>query len=115
MSTTPSGATESEGNTIPRGSKIRERLKDLIMNRRKGLKNMYGETEDELNESLKVPIKRGEEMEKWLIAEKKCPGEIAKDLTVLTLYDVAILIGTFFRGSVHSPEFVLLTVGWMDG
>ena len=87
MSTTPS---------IPSGEEIRERLKDLITNRRKGLENMYGETEDDLNKNLEAPIKRGEEMVRKLITEMECRREVAKDLTVLTLYDVAILIGMFW-------------------
>ena len=112
MSTTAPSTNSRVGGTL--GPGIGEKFKDLIMNRRKGLKNMYGRTEDELNTSLEALIRRGEVMEKNLI-EMGCTGEIAKELTVLTLYDVAILIGTFFRGSVHSPEFVLLTVGWTDG
>ncbi|PUU80831.1 hypothetical protein B9Z19DRAFT_1106808 [Tuber borchii] len=53
---------------------------------------MYGETEDELNKNLEAPIKRGEEMARKLITEMGCSREVAKDLAVLTLYDVAILI-----------------------
>ena len=56
---------------------------------------MYGGTEAELDKSLKVPIKRGEDMAGKLVTEMGCPPEIAKDLTILTLYDVAILIGKF--------------------
>ncbi|PUU80835.1 hypothetical protein B9Z19DRAFT_1020740 [Tuber borchii] len=52
---------------------------------------MYGETELELDQSLKVPIKRGEEMARRLIT-MGCNTEDAKNLTLLTLYDVAILI-----------------------
>ncbi|PUU80852.1 hypothetical protein B9Z19DRAFT_1106818 [Tuber borchii] len=53
---------------------------------------MYGGTGAELDKSLKVPIKRGEGMARKLVADMGCPLEVAKDLTVLTLYDVAILI-----------------------
>jgi len=77
---------------IPIGSRIGKRLKDVIMNERKGLQKMYGETEAELDESLKAPIKKGEEMARRLIMEMGCSGGAAIDLTVLTLYDVAILI-----------------------
>jgi len=80
---------------VPRGEEISERFKDLIMNRREGLKNMYGETEDELNKSLEMPIKRGEEMARKLVTEMGCSRKVAIDLTVLTLYDVAILICMF--------------------
>jgi len=80
---------------VPSGEEIGERLKDLILNRRKGLKNMYGETENELNQSLEGPIRRGEEMARKLIMEMGCGREVAKEFTVLTLYDVAILIGMF--------------------
>ena len=80
---------------IPNDQQIGERLKDVIMNRRRGLKKMYGETEAELNTSLERPVNRGEEMVRKLVTEMGCPCLIAKDLTVLTLYDLAILIGTF--------------------
>ena len=74
---------------------ISKTLENMIMNQRKGLRNMYGETGAELDKSLKVPIKRGEEMVRKLVEDMGCPLEIAKDLTVLTLYDMAILIGMF--------------------
>ena len=80
---------------MPSGEEIREKLKDLIVNRREGLKNMYGKTENELNKNLEAPIKKGEEMARRLITDMRCSREIAKDLTVLTLYNVAILIGMF--------------------
>jgi len=80
---------------IPSGEEISKKFKDLILNRRKGLKNMYGETENELNESLEAPVRKGEEMARKLIMEMGCGREVAKELTVLTLYDVAILIGMF--------------------
>jgi len=88
-------ATKPERNPVPSREKIGERLKDVIISGRKGLKNMYGETEDELNKSLEGPIQRGEEMARKLITEMGCSREIATDLTVLTLYDVAILICMF--------------------
>jgi len=56
---------------------------------------MYGKTQDELDKSLEDPIRRGEEMARKLITEMECGVEMAKDLTVLTLYDLAILIGIF--------------------
>ena len=86
---------EPEGNLIPDYQEIGERLKDVIRKHRKGLRKMYGETEDELDKNLKSPIKRGEEMAKRLITQMGCPRAIAKDLAVLTLYDVAILICMF--------------------
>jgi len=76
-------------------NQISEWLKDVIINHRKGLQKMYGETEAELNESLEVPIKRGEEMARKLVT-MGCNIEVAKNLTLLTLYDVAILIGMFW-------------------
>ena len=75
---------------------IGERLRCLIMDRRKGLQKMYGETEAELDKSLRAPIEKGVEMARKLVSEMGCSVEIAKDLTVLTLYDVAILIGMFW-------------------
>ena len=86
---------EPKEKAVISGQRIGERLKDLIMNRRKGLKNMYGRTEDELDTSLEEPIRRGEEMARKLIREMGCSREIAIDLTVLALYDVAILIRMF--------------------
>lgn len=83
------------GNSIPNTQEIGKRFKDVIMNHRQGLRKMYGETEAELNQGLKSPIIKGETMARMLIAEMGCPRAIAKDLTVLTLYDVAILIGMF--------------------
>ena len=102
---------------VPSSEKIGKRLKDLIMNDRQGLRKMYGETEDELNRNLEAPIQRGEEMARKLITEMGCIPEIAKDLTVLTLYNVAILIGMFrCEGArVYSLGLVLLIFGWMDG
>jgi len=78
---------------IPSGEEIGKRLRDVIMKERKGLRKMYGETQDELSKSLEVPIKMGEEMAGKLVEEMGCGPQVAKDLTVLTLYDVTILIG----------------------
>jgi len=78
---------------IPEGQEIGGGLKDMIINGRKGLQKMYGRTEEELDRSLKVPIKKGEEMVRKLVTEMGCGYEVAKELTALTLYDVAILIG----------------------
>ena len=77
------------------GERIGGRLKDVITNHRKGLRKMYGETEAELDKCLEVPSKRGEEMARKLITEMGCSLETTQDLTILTLYDVAILIGMF--------------------
>ena len=84
----------SKENLILNDEQVSERLKDVIINHRKGLQKMYGEIEVELDESLKGPIKRGEEMARRLIT-LGCNTEVAKGLTVLALYDVAILIGMF--------------------
>lgn len=67
----------------------------MVTNHQKDLRKIYGETEAELNKSLRAPIRKGGEMARKLI-EMGCPLEIAKDLTVLTLYDVAILISMFW-------------------
>lgn len=88
-------ADEPRENTIPNGEQIGEWLKDVITNHRKGLRKMYGETEEELDKCLKALIEQGEEMARRLIDYMKCTAVVAKDLTVLTLYDVAILIGMF--------------------
>ncbi|KAG0641329.1 hypothetical protein HOY80DRAFT_1135357 [Tuber brumale] len=76
----------------PDAKAISERLRHVIMNDRPSLQNMYGKTEEELNISLQVPIQRGREMATKLVMEMGCSYAIAVDLTVLTLYDVAILI-----------------------
>ena len=83
------------GEAIPNGQQqISKWLKDVIINHRGGLQKMYGETEAELDESLKVPITKGVEMARKLVG-MGCNIEVAKNLTVLTLYDVAILMGMF--------------------
>ena len=83
-------------NALPGRERISERLRDFLMRQRRSLRNMYGKTETELNESLEAPIKRGEEMARKLIMEMECPGEVVEELIVLTLYNVAILIGMFW-------------------
>jgi len=103
-------------NSIPGGQEIGKKLKDVIINRQKDLQEIYGRTEQELDKSLGVPIKKGEEMARKLIEDMGCPPEVATELTVLTLYDVAILIGTY-GASVHSSEIGSigsLIVEWMD-
>jgi len=80
---------------VPNGQEIGEWLNDVIKKDRKGLQKMYGGTEVELDKNLKMPIERGEEMVRKLVTDMGCPLEIAKNLTLLTLYDVAILIGMF--------------------
>jgi len=81
------------GGQVPNGEIIGQRLRNVILMQRKGLQKMYGNTEDELSISLEAPIKRGEEMARKLIMEMECYPELAMDLIVLTLYDMAILIG----------------------
>ncbi|CAZ79525.1 unnamed protein product [Tuber melanosporum] len=87
-----SAAECPEGYSIPDYQEIYAKLKDVIVEVRPSLQNMYGKTEMELNERLEVPIKRGEEMARKLIKDMGCSREVAKELTVITLYDVAILI-----------------------
>lgn len=89
----PAGG-KSENTPISQ-DEISKRFKDLILEERKGLQKMYGETEADLDRNLDVQIKKGEEMAKNLMDEKRMgyDRETAKDLTVLMLYDVAILIG----------------------
>ena len=81
-----------EENSVPTGQQISEWLKNVIITHRKGLQKMYGETETELDKSLEVPIRKGEEMVRKLVT-MGCNIEVAKNLTLLTLYDVSILIG----------------------
>ena len=76
-----------------RRGEIGNKLWDVIINHRQSWQNIYGSTEDELNKSLEGPIKQGEEMTQMLTDGTGCSNEVAKDLAVLTLYDLAILIG----------------------
>ena len=85
-------AKEPAGILTLNGQRAAEKLKDAIINHRKGLQKMYEGTEAELDKNLKMPIKMGGEMVGNLI-EMGCDGTVAGDLSVLTLYDVAILIG----------------------
>ncbi|KAG0641321.1 hypothetical protein HOY80DRAFT_1113316 [Tuber brumale] len=77
---------------IPTAEVIGTKLLGVIRRDREGLRNMYGKTEVEWNKTLEAQIKRGEEMARKLIREMECSYEVALDLTVLTLYDVVILI-----------------------
>jgi len=86
-----------EGRRVPSRREIGERLKDFIGSRGEGLRDMYGQPGDEQNSRLEGPIIRGENMARALVREMGCISEVAKDLAVLTLYDVAILIGMFWR------------------
>ena len=104
-------AEESKKFSIPTAEQVSARLKDIIINRRQGLQKMYGETERELDKNLKVQIKRGAGMARNLI-KMGCDIEVAKNLTLLTLYDVTILIGIIFPcGSLYPLGCVLLTAG----
>jgi len=105
-------AIEPVKNPTLNGQRIGERLKDVITNHRKGLRKMYGETEAEQDKCLEVASKRGEEMARKLITEMGCSLEIAQDLTVLTLYDVAILIGMFQRQCAFLGA--CFAYSWMD-
>jgi len=89
-------ARELLGILVPNGQEIGERLNYVIKMDRKGLQRMYGGTEEELDKNLKMPIERGREMVRKLVTEMGCGPEVAKDLTALTLYDVAILIGKYW-------------------
>ena len=56
---------------------------------------MYGEIELELDQSLQMPIKMGEEMARQSITEMGCSRKVATDLTALVRYDAAVLICMF--------------------
>ena len=88
---------EGLGENSASSEEIGNKLKDVIMNHRKGLQKIYGGTGSDLDRALEVPIKNGVEMVRSLMSETgmACDRETAKDLTVLTLYNVAILIGMF--------------------
>jgi len=88
-------AAQPTDKTVPSREMISNGLEELVMEHRKGLQNMYGTTETELDEDLKAQIDRGVVMAGKLV-DMGCGPEVAKDLTALTLYDVAILIGMFW-------------------
>ena len=92
----PEPESAEPGRRVSHGGGVGERLKEFIRDRGEGLRNMYGETGDESKRRLRVAIKSGEEMARKLVTEMGCTGEVAKDLAVLTLYDLAILIGAFW-------------------
>lgn len=91
----PAEKMPAPAQSAPSREEIARILKDVIRIHRRGLGKIYGEAGDELDYNLEEPIKKGEEMAKILIARMGCPRPIAKDLTVLTLYDVIIFIGMF--------------------
>ncbi|PWW79091.1 hypothetical protein C7212DRAFT_22977, partial [Tuber magnatum] len=75
---------------VPTAADIGKKLKEVILTHRTDLQKMYGA--EGLDNKLKEEIKRGVKMAKELIEDMGCTYEIAKALTVLTLYNVAILI-----------------------
>ena len=79
---------------VPIREMISEGLKNLV-GHRDFLQNIYGNTEEQMDKSLECSIRKGVEMVKTLV-EMKCSVEVAIELTLLTLYDVAILIGMFW-------------------
>jgi len=88
---------------VPSSREIGDRLQDFIRNGGEGLRNMYDNAGDGPNRGLKMAIRTGEVMATRLITEMECTPGVAKDLSVLTLYDVAILIGIIlFDNSVYS-------------
>jgi len=85
-------AAQPTDKRVPSREMISDRLKELVMGH---LQNMYGATKMGLDEDLKAQIDRGVVMAGKLV-DMGCGPEVAKDLTALTLYDVAILIGMFW-------------------
>lgn len=61
-------------------------FKDFIADEKKGLEKFYNDT------SLKTAAKRGKKMIEAL-QNDGCGKEVAKDMALLTLYDIVILIG----------------------
>lgn len=88
------GAVEGSKKEDPIRKMISKRLKNLV-ERRDFLQNIHGNTEEQIGKSLEDSIQKGEEMVRTLV-EMKCGVEVAIEFTLLTLYDVAILIGTFW-------------------
>ena len=71
---------------------IRERISKRLQ---EVLQNINEKTKGPLYQGLEGSIKKGEKMVSKLV-EMGCCVEVAIDLTVLTLFDVAILIGMFW-------------------
>ena len=79
-----------------RGVGREELIRDRISKRLQEVwQSIYMGAKGPLDQGPKGPIKKGEEMVKELV-EKKWGVEVAIDLTVLTLFNVAILIGMFW-------------------
>ena len=98
----------------PNGEEIGKRLKYVINKQRRCSQKMYGKTEEELDKSLTVLIKKKrEEMARKLIHGMGCSPEIVTDLTVLALYDVVSLI-RMPRCECLFIGVILLIVGRMD-
>ncbi|CUS12906.1 unnamed protein product [Tuber aestivum] len=67
---------------VPDAHEVGAKLRQVITDDRTGLQEIYGKTEAELNKSLEVPTRTGEEMARKLIREMECSYEIAIDLTL---------------------------------
>lgn len=91
------------------GESSSKRGTDEITHSRVNLREMYGRTVAERGES---PSVRGQIAER-LVEQMGCPGEVARDLATLTLYDVAILISRFRCWC--SFLRACFSYGWMDG
>jgi hypothetical protein len=82
----PNNVLRPEQPQNPSSEVIEKRLRKLLEVERKGLKNFYNPLE------LGPLPETGKRMAERLLA-MDCPLETANELTVLTLYDLAILIG----------------------
>ena len=76
---------------IDGGQPSSERGTDVTMHSRVSLREMYSRTLAEQEESPSVQ----EQIAGGLVEQMGCPGEVARDLATLRLYDVAILISMF--------------------
>ena len=77
--------------SIDGGQPSSERGTDVIMHSRVSLREMYSRTLAEQEESPSAQ----EQIAGGLVEQMGCPGEVARDLATLRLYDVAILISMF--------------------
>ena len=72
---------------------ISKRFTDYIEKEKPGLKRFYRwGTQDEFDQYLGGPVARGLAMTRQLM-DKGCPRESSVALSILTLYDLVILIG----------------------
>ena len=86
----------TEKQVAVEGNEREELIRKMIGRRlRKVWQNIYGKTTEPLDKDMEGWIEKGEKIVEKL-KEIKCSDEVAIELTSLTFYNVAILIGMFW-------------------